>query len=80
MQMRMLFLLLLLAVPFSFLPAQEATAQEETWVQHTYEVKFRLKGIVSTTQVQANDSAQAKKLAEAQYGKEITVLSTKKVK
>jgi len=80
MRMRMLFPLLLLAVPFSFLPAQEAAVQEEIWVQHTYEVKFRLKGIVSTTQVQANDSAQAKKLAEAQYGKDITVLSTKKVK
>jgi hypothetical protein len=77
--MRMLFLLLLLAVPFSFLPAQTAAAQETAWIQHTYEVRFRLKSIVSTTQVQANDASQAKKLVEAQYGKEIAVLSTKRL-
>jgi hypothetical protein len=73
-------LILLLLIYSAIAPFPHATAQEEIWIQHTYEVKFRLKGIVSTTQVQANDSAQAKKLAEAQYGKEITVLSTKKVK
>ena len=70
----------LLLIPSAIALLPQAAAQEEIWVQHTYEVKFRLKGIVSTTQVQANDSAQAKKLVEAQYGKDITVLSTKKVK
>ena len=78
--MRCLAVAMLLLFSFSTSPIAFAACQEETWVQHTYEVKFRLKGIVSTTQVQANASAQAKKLAEAQYGKDITVLSTKKVK
>jgi hypothetical protein len=75
----MLFPLLLLAMPFAFLPAQKAAAQETFWIQHTYEVRFKLKSIVSTTQVQANDASQAKKLVEAQYGKEATVLSTKRL-
>ena len=77
--MQRLFLLLLLAAPFSCLPAQTAAAQETTWIQHTYEVRFRLKSIVSTTQVQANDAGQAKKLVEAQYGKDVAVLSTKRL-
>jgi flagellar biosynthesis GTPase FlhF len=34
---------------------------------------------VSTTQVQASDASQAKKLVEAQYGKDVTVLSTKRL-
>ncbi len=59
--------------------APHAAAQETAWIQHTYEVRFRLKSIVSTTQVQANDASQAKKLVEAQYGKEVTVLSTKRL-
>lgn len=78
--MRRFFPLLLLAVPFSAVPSQLVDAQEMSWIQHTYEVKFRLKSIVSTTQVQANDAAQAKKLVEAQYGKEVKVLSTKRLK
>lgn len=78
--MRRFFPLVLLAVPFSALPPQLADAQETSWIQHTYEVKFRLKSIVSTTQVQANDASQAKKLVEAQYGKEVKVLSTKRLK
>ena len=75
----MLFPLLLLAVPFAFLPAHMAAAQETSWIQHTYEVRFTLKSIVSTTEVQANDASQARKLVEAQYGKEVTVLSTKRL-
>ena len=75
----MLFPLLLLGVPFSFLPAHMAAAQETSWIQQTYEVRFKLKSIVSTIQVQANDASQAKKLVEAQYGKEITVFSTKRL-
>ena len=78
--MRMIAVVMFCLVPLVTLPTPHATAQETVWVQHTYEVKFRLKGIVSTTQVQANDAAQEKKLAEAQYGKEITVLSTKRLK
>lgn len=48
-------------------------------VLHTYEVRFRLDGRVSTTQVQANDAGQAKKLVKAQYGDKVTVLSAKRV-
>lgn len=78
--MRPVALAIIFSIPLAPLAFPHAAAHEEAWVQHTYEVKFRLKGIVSTTQVQANDAAQAKKLAEAQYGKEITVLSTKRLK
>jgi hypothetical protein len=46
----------------------------------TYEVKFRVKGIVSTTTVQARDAGQAKKLVQAQYGGEATVLSVKRLR
>ena len=45
----------------------------------TYEVKFRVKGIVSTTTVQARDAGQAKKLVMAQYGGEAQVLSVKRL-
>lgn len=48
-------------------------------VLHTYEVKIRLKGRVSTTQVKASDAGHAKKLVQAQYGPNVTVLSVKKV-
>jgi len=48
-------------------------------VLHTYEVRFRLDGRVTTTRVQANDAGQAKKLVQAQYGDKVTVLSTKRV-
>lgn len=78
--MRMIAVVMFCLVPPATPMISHAAPQEEVWAQHTYEVKFRLKGIVSTTQVQANDAAQAKKLAEAQYGKEITVLSTKRLK
>ena len=46
---------------------------------HTYEVKFRLDGRVSTTEVKANDAGHAKKLVQAQYGPQVTVLSVKRV-
>lgn len=46
---------------------------------HTYEVKIRLGGKVSTTQVQASDAGHAKKLVQAQYGPSVTVLSVKKL-
>jgi hypothetical protein len=46
---------------------------------HTYEVRIRLDGKVSTTQVKASDAGHAKKLVQAQYGPSVTVLSVKKV-
>lgn len=46
---------------------------------HTYEVKIRLSGKVSTTQVQASDAGHAKKLVKAQYGPSVTVLSVKRL-
>lgn len=45
----------------------------------TYEVKFRVRGIVSTTTVQARDAGQAKKLVMAQYGGEARVLGVRRV-
>jgi hypothetical protein len=47
-------------------PAQETPAV--AFKTHTYEAKIRLKGRVSTTQVQANDAGHAKKLVQAQFG------------
>ena len=47
-------------------------------VTHTYEARIRLNGKVSTTQVQASDAGQAKKLVQAQFPT-ATVLSVKKV-
>lgn len=46
---------------------------------HTYEVKIRFDGKVSTTQVQASDAGHAKKLVQAQYGAKVTVLGVKKI-
>lgn len=48
------------------------------FVTHTYEARIRLKGKVSTTQVEASDAGQAKKLVQAQYGPSVTVLSVKR--
>jgi hypothetical protein len=45
---------------------------------HTYEARIRLNGKVSTTQVQASDAGQAKKLVQSQFPN-ATVLSVKKV-
>jgi hypothetical protein len=47
-------------------------------VNHTYEARIRLNGKVSTTQVQASDAGQAKKLVQQQFPG-ATVLSVKKV-
>ena len=67
-------------IPLSLVPPRPAIGQEQAWILHTYEVKFRLKGQVTTTQVQAADAGKAKQLVEAQFGPGVTVLSTKKVK
>ena len=47
-------------------------------VNHTYEVRIRLNGKVSTTRVQASDAGQAKKLVQSQFPN-ATVMSVKKV-
>jgi hypothetical protein len=47
-------------------------------VLHTYEARIQLNGKVSTTQVQASDAGQAKKLVQAQFPT-ATVLSIRKV-
>jgi hypothetical protein len=71
-----LFLAFVLAGEVSVLPYPDPAV---SLVLHTYEVKFRLDGRVSMTQVQANDGGHAKKLVQAQYGPKVTVLSVKKV-
>ena len=47
-------------------------------VTRTFEARIRLNGKVSTTQVQASDAGQAKKLVQSQFPN-ATVLSVKKV-
>lgn len=47
-------------------------------VAQTYEARIRLNGKVSTTQVQASDAGQAKKLVQTQFPT-ATVLSVKRV-
>jgi hypothetical protein len=55
-----------------------AAIGEAVLVLHTYEARIRLNGKVSTTQVQASDAGQAKKLVQQQFPG-ATVLSVKKV-
>jgi hypothetical protein len=55
-----------------------AQAPDVVAVSHTYEARIRLNGKVSTTQVQASDAGQAKKLVQSQFPN-ATVLSVKKV-
>ena len=45
---------------------------------HTYEVRIRMNGYVTTTQVQASSAGLAKKLIVAQFGPSVSVLSVKK--
>lgn len=56
-----------------------AAAVGDVAINHTYEARIRLNGKVSTTQVQASDAGQAKKLVQAQFGPSVTVLSVKKI-
>ena len=80
--MRLPPLLLLLTLSCFSLHPQHVTADEpgETWTLHTYEVRFRLEGKISVTQVQASDAGQARKLVQAQFGPRVTVLSTTRLK
>lgn len=69
--------ILALALSASAPPAPPAS-QPTALVTHTYEARIRLNGKVSTTQVQASDAGQAKKLVQSQFPN-ATVLSVKKV-
>ena len=69
---------LLLLVPQG-IPSAFAELPGIVAINHTYEAKIRLNGKVSTTQVQASDAGQAKKLVQAQFGSSVTVLSVKRV-
>ena len=71
------FVLLAFALAGPMAPAVPAS-QPPALVTHTYEARIRLNGKVSTTQVQASDAGQAKKLVQAQFPT-ATVLSVKKV-
>jgi hypothetical protein len=66
----------LLCVASGQAPAQP---RDVVAIAHTYEVRIRLDGRVSTVRVQANDGGHAKKLVKAQYGDKVTVLSAKRV-
>ena len=60
-------------------PCVAAPPRDVIAITHTYEVRIRLDGRVSTVRVQANDGGHAKKLVKAQYGDKVTVLSAKRV-
>ena len=74
----LLCLVFLLGSPLA-IPSVCAAAPGIIAINHTYEAKIRLKGKVSTTQVQASDAGHAKKLVQAQFGPSVTVLSVKRV-
>ena len=44
-----------------------------------YEVRIRFEGRVTTTQVRASDAGHARRLAQAQFGPKVTVLSVKRI-
>jgi len=71
--------LLALAFAGGIAPASPLGVSTARAASPTYEVKFRVKGIVSTTTVQARDAGQAKKLVLAQYGPSAQVLSVKRL-
>lgn len=60
-------------------PCAAALPRDVVAIAHTYEVRIRLDGRVSTVRVQANDGGHAKKLVKAEYGEKVTVLSAKRV-
>lgn len=70
----------LLASSLAVFPSSvQATPIPTARANHTYEVKIRLDGKVSTAQVQASDAGHAKKLVQAQYGSKVPVLGVKRV-
>jgi len=77
---RFIPVVVLLACSLAVFPSSvRATPIPIAMANHTYEVKIRLDGKVSTTQVQASDAGHAKKLVQAQYGSKVTVLGVKRV-
>ncbi len=78
---RTAFILAPLVAGLVFVASGQAPAQSRDVVAivHTYEVRIRLDGRVSTVRVQAKDGGHAKKLVKAQYGEKVTVLSAKRV-
>jgi hypothetical protein len=76
MMLRSFFVAVALAAGLT--PAFAAPNPGVIAVTHTYEARIRLNGKVSTTQVQASDAGQAKKLVQQQFPG-ATVLSVKKV-
>ena len=74
----LLWMGLLLLVPQG-IPSAFAMNPGIVAINHTYEAKIRLNGKVSTTQVQASDAGQAKKMVQDQFGPSATVLSVKRV-
>ncbi|MEO2013178.1 MAG: hypothetical protein ABGZ53_02290 [Fuerstiella sp.] len=46
---------------------------------YTFQVKIRLASSASYVEVTARDSAQARKLIQAQYGNAVTILQTKRL-
>jgi hypothetical protein len=75
----MLKAIICVAVLSSAIPALTAVPDPGVVaINHTYEARIRLNGKVSTTQVQASDAGQAKKLVQQQFPG-ATVLSVKKV-
>jgi hypothetical protein len=60
-------------------PASVAPAANVMAIAHTYEVRIRLDGRVTTVRVEASDAGHAKKLVRAQFGDKVTVLSAKRV-
>lgn len=71
--------LLAVALAGGFVAVPPTGASTALAASPTYEVKFRVKGIVSTTTVKARDAGQARKLVTAQYGGEARVLSVRRV-
>lgn len=67
-------LLLFCLIPQDFAFVEQTTS---VFVLHVYEGRIRLNGKVSTTQVQASDAGQAKKLIQAQFPNAV-VLSVKR--
>ena len=77
-------MLILLFSAWMTLITPEATvynsqSQQTEYKMHTYEARIRLNGNVTTTTVKANSAGQAKKLVQAQFGPEVTVLSVKRI-
>lgn len=74
----MLFDSVLLMALITGTPSFSVVIPPTVMATHTYEARIRLNGKVSTTQVQASDAGQAKKLVQAQFPT-ATVLSVRKV-